>query len=158
MLGFIPIFVATNVISFVLSTVFLTTPIFHSDAHKTFGRGLGLPMMVLLSLFFTIVVGYVELTRTSSHPLVGLVLPAGCFVTEFVALKLLKRSLLRTYYEPKQQYITRLMQAAPAPVGPEEAPLQEAPTPANLEEVPPLVGDMEMVVGYKYAGTFCAGP
>jgi hypothetical protein len=58
MLGFIPIFVATNVISFVLSTVFLTTPIFHSDAHKTFGRGLGLPMMVLLSLFFTILVGY----------------------------------------------------------------------------------------------------
>jgi hypothetical protein len=151
MLGFIPIFVATNVISFVLSTVFLTTPIFHSDAHKTFGRGLGLPMMVLLSLFFTIVVGYVELTRTSAHPLVGLVLPAGCFVTEFVALKLLKRSLLRTYYEPKQQYITRLMQAAPAPVGPEEAPLQEAPTPANLEEVPPLVGDMEMVVGYTLA-------
>ena len=68
---------------------------FHSVEHKAFDKAFGPPQILIAQCMFNaILVGYTFLTKTFSNPLIGLLLPVGCSLTEIIALHLLENALI----------------------------------------------------------------
>jgi hypothetical protein len=97
-LGLVPIVAIGFWGGYLLSSILLSTPLFSTPEHKMLGRSVGPPLVALVLFYLGLLTMHVELSRRSSSPLVGLLLPIGAAWTEFACVFLLKRAFLRAYY------------------------------------------------------------
>jgi hypothetical protein len=130
--GMISIFLLAYGLAYILCILLLSAPLYATDEHKALQRSLGLPVLIIVALFFGLITVYVTLTRMYSSPLLGLLLPSGSAIVRVLGLFALVRSCHTFYYEPKQRFISQLPPSAFSQ--------------ANL--VPPLLGDIEMQYGF----------
>jgi hypothetical protein len=130
--GMISIFLLAYGLAYILCILLLSAPLYATDEHKALQRSLGLPVLIIVALFFGLITVYVTLTRMHSSPLLGLLLPSGSAIVRVLGLFALVRSCHTFYYEPKQRFISQLPPSAFSQ--------------ANL--VPPLLGDIEMQYGF----------
>ena len=148
-LGFTPILVVTIVLTYALGAVTVTAPLCVNTHHKALVRSAGLPLAVTLCLFGGLLICHVELTRRTSHPAVGLLLPICTFYIEVLVMVLLRRSFQTAYYAPKRAYLDSLGAAGGV--------ILDATDSAAASELhaqsPPLVGDIELVFS-SYSGMF----
>jgi hypothetical protein len=93
--------------------------------------------LIIGFLFFLWTALYVEISRLSSHFLVGMLLPLGAWITRMAALFLLCRSCHSKYFLPKARSLE--------PIAAEQCESEGQSMP------PPLLGDLELIYGYLAA-------
>ena len=110
-LGFMPTMLISYNSGFLFCLLFLNGPLFHSAEHKALDKAFGPPQMIAILLFCGTVIGYNQATRVTSNPLVGLLLPVGCFLTEVTIIQLLEDVFMKKCFQPKLKNVFETIKA-----------------------------------------------